>query len=235
MPETAAVAGVGTRPGPSEPEQNGAVLPGSGMARGLPGVDKMSLIRRISNQFMKIGRAVVFLHDPEHFHSRVNRLRRHGMKIGHNVSILHDTILDPSRPFLIEIGNNVTFAPRCHVLTHDASMHVFLKTTRLGKVRIRDNCFIGAGSIILPNVTIGPNAVVGAGSVVTRSVPAGSVYAGNPARFLCSLEDFLRKHEDFAKNHPCYPYPECHARWITKEQAALMATEIDATFGYSVG
>ncbi len=80
------------------------------------------------------------------------------MKIGSNVQILHDTILDPSRAFLIEIGNNVTFAPRCHLLTHDASMNIFQKKTRIGKVKIKDNCFIGAGTIILPNVTIGPNA-----------------------------------------------------------------------------
>lgn len=195
----------------------------------------MSLLRLIHNQLRKIGCAIVFLNDPGHFHSRVNRLRKKGMQIGYNVRILHDTILDPSRPFLIEIGNNVTFAPRCHVLTHDASMHTFLGKTRIGRVKLKDNCFIGAGSIILPNVTIGPNAVVGAGSVVTKDVPACSVYAGNPAIFRCSLEEFLRKHEDAAKNHPCYSYPEYHGDWITKEKAALMTQGIDGTFGYSVG
>jgi maltose O-acetyltransferase len=195
----------------------------------------MGLSRRIHNQLRKIARAIVFLNDPGHFHSRINRLKKQGMKIGNNVQILHDTILDPSRPFLIEIGNNVTFAPRCHVLTHDASMHTFLGKTRIGKVKLKDNCFIGAGSIILPNVTIGPNAIVGAGSVVTKDVPAYSVYAGNPATFRCSLEEFLHKHEDTAKSHPCYPYAEYHGDWITREKAALMTREIDATFGYSVG
>ncbi len=195
----------------------------------------MSWIRRIRNQFLKIGRATIFLSDPGHFYSRVNRLRRQGMKVGRNVKIGHSTILDSAWPFLIEIGNNVVLAPRCHVLTHDASMHLFLNATRIGQVKIKDNCFIGAGSIILPNVTIGPNAVVGAGSVVTKDVPADSVYAGNPAVFRCSLADFLRKHEGLATNHPRYAYPEYGGDRITREKAARVVAEIDGTFGYSVG
>lgn len=48
-------------------------------------------------------------------------------------------------------------------------------------VEIGDNCFIGVGAAILPNVRIGPNAVVGANAVVTRDVPPNTVVAGNPA------------------------------------------------------
>lgn len=52
------------------------------------------------------------------------------------------------------------------------------------QVTLGDNVFIGMNSIILKGVTIGTGAVVGAGSVVTRSIPAGEVWAGSPARFL---------------------------------------------------
>ncbi len=191
------------------------------------------MLKKIKSQFKKVSRALLFLNSPEHYYSRVKYLERKGMKIGKNVQILHDTILDSSRAFLIEIGNNVTFAPRCHLLTHDASMNIFQKKTRIGKVKIKDNCFIGAGTIILPNVTIGPNAIIGAGSVVTKNVPKNSVIAGNPAKFICSLEDFLKKHDHLSVQHPNYPYPEFHGDWISKENASKMEKELDNTFGYS--
>jgi serine acetyltransferase len=46
-------------------------------------------------------------------------------------------------------------------------------------------------SILLPGVRIGPNSIVGAGSVVTRDIPPDSVYAGNPARFICDTSTYL--------------------------------------------
>lgn len=51
-------------------------------------------------------------------------------------------------------------------------------------VEIGDGCFIGIGSVILPNVRLGPGCVVGANSVVTRSFPERSVLAGSPARLI---------------------------------------------------
>ena len=62
-----------------------------------------------------------------------------------------------------------------------------------GKIEIKDNCFIGINSIIMPNVTIGPNAVVGAGAVVTKDVPANTVVAGVPARVICSADEYKEK------------------------------------------
>jgi galactoside O-acetyltransferase len=49
---------------------------------------------------------------------------------------------------------------------------------------IEPRAFIGAGAIVMPGLIIGEGAVVGAGSVVTKDVPAGEVWAGNPAKFL---------------------------------------------------
>ncbi len=52
------------------------------------------------------------------------------------------------------------------------------------RVHLKKNCWIGAGSTILPGVTIGENAVVGAASVVTKDVPNNAIVAGNPAKVL---------------------------------------------------
>ncbi len=57
-----------------------------------------------------------------------------------------------------------------------------------------DNCFVGVNSIIMPGVIIGPNSIVGAGSVVTRSVAPNSVVAGNPARPLMPLEQYIERY-----------------------------------------
>jgi len=59
-------------------------------------------------------------------------------------------------------------------------------------VRIGENCWLGAGSIVLPGVTIGDNTVIGAGSVVTKDIPAGVVAVGNPCRVLRQGSDHDR-------------------------------------------
>ena len=55
---------------------------------------------------------------------------------------------------------------------------------RFVKTRLGENVAVGSNSTILGGITIGDNAVIGAGAVVTRYVPAGEVWAGNPAKFL---------------------------------------------------
>jgi acetyltransferase-like isoleucine patch superfamily enzyme len=56
-------------------------------------------------------------------------------------------------------------------------------------VHLREGCWIGAGAIILPGVTVGRNAVVGAGAVVTRDVADFTLVAGNPARVIRRTDD----------------------------------------------
>ena len=51
-------------------------------------------------------------------------------------------------------------------------------------VHIGRNCWLGAGVIVMPGVTIGDNTVIGAGSIVTRAIPSGVVAVGNPCRVL---------------------------------------------------
>lgn len=79
----------------------------------------------------------------------------------------------------ITIGKNCLFGYRVSILDHD---HTTRGLSSGKKIAIGNNCSIGAQSFILKGVTLGDGCVVGAGSVVTKSFPAGSVVAGNPAK-----------------------------------------------------
>lgn len=113
-----------------------------------------------------------------------------------------------SEPWLISIGDHVTISFDVAITTHDGASWVlrdkdeFAHRIRYGRVTIGDNCFIGAKSIIFPNVTIGNNSIVGAGSVVTRDVPENCVYAGNPARFVCTVEEYAAKQRQIPEFDP---------------------------------
>ena len=62
-----------------------------------------------------------------------------------------------------------------------------------GKIRIGNNCFIGEDAKILPGVIIESNCIVGAGSVVSKSIPKGSIVAGNPAQYIGKSSSFIEK------------------------------------------
>ena len=87
----------------------------------------------------------------------------------------------------IYVGDCTMFGPNVVVAT---AGHPILPELREQQyqynmpVRIGRNCWIGAGAIILPGITIGDNVVVGAGSVVTRDLPDSVVAVGNPCRVL---------------------------------------------------
>lgn len=127
-------------------------------------------------------------------------VKRHGglHAIGERCSILPTTVFGD--PYLTRIGNNVHFSS-CTLVGHDGSIAMLneayhVKLDSVGKIDIRDNCFIGQQAIILPNVTIGPNAIVGAGAVVTKDVPEGTIVAGVPARPVGRTEDLVKKLQD---------------------------------------
>lgn len=84
--------------------------------------------------------------------------------------------VDRRHPQGVHIGAHTYLALKCIILAHDRTRGLYLHT------RIGENCFIGAGAIVLPGVQIGDSCVVGAGAVVTRDVPPRTVVAGNPAR-----------------------------------------------------
>lgn len=125
----------------------------------------------------------------------INKLIKRGLRIGKNCKLGSCTI-DPSHCFHITIGDNVIFGPGVHVLAHDASTKLFLGYTRVANVKIGNNIFIGAHSIVLPGVTIGDNVIIGAGSVVAHDIPANSLAVGSPARVIKPLVDFLKDKQE---------------------------------------
>ena len=130
----------------------------------------------------------------------LEKLVKRGLIVGKNFNCMGEVIIDPSHCWHITIGNNVTLAPRVHILAHDASTKVFLDYTRVSNVTIGDNVFVGAGTIVLPGVSIGNNVVIGAGSVVSRDIPDGSVAVGNPAKVVKSIDEYLKIEKEKMKS-----------------------------------
>jgi len=103
--------------------------------------------------------------------------------IGNNVTIKTDVQICDG----IEIEDNV-FIGANTTFTNDKYPKSKNMDWVLLKTKICKGATIGAGSTILPGITIGQNAIIGAGSVVTHSVPAGELWLGNPARFVRKIE-----------------------------------------------
>lgn len=93
-------------------------------------------------------------------------------------------------------GPNVTVATAAHPITPELRMPV---TQYNLPVHIGKNCWIGAGAIIVPGVTIGDNTVIGAGSVVTKDIPANVVAVGNPCKVLREITEEDKKRYKYNK------------------------------------
>ena len=105
----------------------------------------------------------------------------------------HNSRIDELVPELIEIGDNFVSAPGSIILSHDSSMLYKTGMIRAEKTIIGDNVFIGANAVVLPGVKIGSNVIVGAGSVVTKNIKDGLVIAGNPAKIICTIDEYIDK------------------------------------------
>ena len=155
-----------------------------------------------------------------------------GLEVGRDISILPNVYIDYSHYWHVSIGNEVTLAPYVKIIAHDASTKRHLGYTRIGKIRIDDRVFVGAGSIILPGVTIGKNSIVGAGSVVSSDIPPNVVAAGNPAKVICTLEEYLAKRSEEMKTVPVFGAEYTLDRGVTKEMRAAMNQKMESGFGY---
>lgn len=101
-----------------------------------------------------------------------------------------------TEPYLITIGNHVQLTAGVRIHTHGGGNSVRMIDPTFdcfGKVVIGDWVYIGSGSHIMPGVSIGNGALIAAGSVVTKSVAAGTVVGGNPARYICTVEEYYQK------------------------------------------
>ncbi|GGD78141.1 acyltransferase [Paenibacillus nasutitermitis] len=155
-----------------------------------------------------------------------------GMKVGKNCSIQPQVTFDYSHCWLISIGDNVTIAPQAYLLAHDASTKRRLNYAKVGSIVIEDNVFIGARAIVMPGVTIGQSSIVAAGSVVTKSVPEGCVVAGNPARLIMKVEEYLDKMRDKLETSDIYGDEYTILGEITIEKKAEMYASLINKLGF---
>ena len=112
-----------------------------------------------------------------------------GVEIGKNSGLGEFSFLGAAGG--IKIGDNVIMGQniRMHAENHnyaDSDVLIRLQGVVHKGIVIEDNCWIGAGVVILDGVTIGQGCVIGANSLVTRNIPANSVAVGSPARVIKS-------------------------------------------------
>jgi len=132
------------------------------------------------------------------------RFRKSGLTFGKGTIIMNRLVDYGSEPYLIRIGDHCSISTGVRFITHDGGTRVFrdnpefakgrrqVDINKYGTIELKDNVYIGMDTIIMPNVTIGPNSVVGAGCVIRRNVPPNVVVAGNPARVVCTLEEYIK-------------------------------------------
>lgn len=138
----------------------------------------------LKEMFAEIGEGC-YIEPP--FHSNFGGKHCHfGKNVYANFNL---TLVDDTH---IYVGDYTMFGPNVVVAT---AGHPILPELREkgyqynSPVHIGKNCWIGAGAIIVPGITIGDNTVIGAGSVVTKDIPANVVAVGNPCRVLREIND----------------------------------------------
>jgi maltose O-acetyltransferase len=173
---------------------------------------------------------------------RIKALINNGLRLGNKTYIDRSVLIDDLFPWLISIGSNCRITYGVIIVAHDASIKTVardggskgaLDFSRIGTVSIGDNCFIGVGSVILPNVHIGNNVVIGAGSVVTHDIPDNSVAAGNPAEVKKSTKAFIDFHTENFLISPNFP----NEGWtlgngLTEENKKIMREKLKDRIGY---
>ena len=146
----------------------------------------MNFIKRMYNMFLQHKNPIKYA-------------KKCGVKLGKDVSFTGKMGFG-SEPYLISIGNHVQIAGATFI-THEGAHWVlkglepekFKDTFGYGRITVCDNVYIGSNCTILRGVTIGENTIVGACSLVNKSLEPNSVYAGVPAKKICSLEVFKEK------------------------------------------
>lgn len=160
---------------------------------------------------------------------------KYGISVGEGTRVFepHTQTIDVTRPHMLEIGKCVKIARNVTIMCHDYSRSVCISIPGMGNAGegqmtcIGDNVFIGMNATILMGTRIGNNSIIGAGAVVKGTFPDGSVIAGNPARVICTIEQFYEKH----KNKECEAAKEFVAMW--KKQNGRMPSVEEMTDAFS--
>ncbi len=184
------------------------------------------------NLYHEILRFIETLHRRK-FELYLKSLVDRGLSLGKNVRILDGCFLDPSHCFLISIGDNTVICPNVRLIAHDASTKMALGYSKIGKIEIQKNCFVGDSAIILPGVTIGANSIIGAGSVVTKDVPSGMVVAGAPAKVISSVEEYTQKIESKSSGRKIFGTEYYITRLDDKKRKEILK-EVQKEIGFIV-
>ena len=144
--------------------------------------------KMLKDMFWEIGEDC-YIEPP--FHSNFGGKHVHfGKNVYANFNL---TLVDDTHIYIGDytmIGPNVTIATACHPIMPELREKAYQYNI---PVHIGKNCWIGAGAVILPGITVGDNSVIGAGSVVTKDIPSGVVAVGNPCRILREINDHDRE------------------------------------------
>ncbi|EJD6508752.1 acyltransferase [Providencia rettgeri] len=174
-------------------------------------IEKITLraLLRISSRFNFIDDYIRF----RLYKIEKNLLKFNNVSIGKNTIIYNTKFSHSNKGDFFYIGDNCTITGATFI-GHDASPTLFMKELILKKevylngsrksyrnpIHVGNNVFIGVGAIILPGVNIGDNVIIAAGSVVSRNLESDSVYAGNPARKIKSIKNYIEKYKIIYEN-----------------------------------
>lgn len=131
----------------------------------------------------------------------IRYLRKKGIEIGKGCVFFSptETHVDTQRPHMLKIGDYAKITRNVTILCHDYSRGVYCNMRGMGNAGegrptlIGNNVFIGMNAIILIGAHIDDNSIIGAGAVVMGNYPAGAVIAGNPAKVICTIDDFYHR------------------------------------------
>lgn len=154
--------------------------------------------RMLKEMFAEIGEGC-YIEPP--FHANFGGAHVHfGKSVYANFNL---TIVDDTHVYVGDFtmfGPNVTVATAGHPILPELRKEAYQYNFT---VNIGCNCWIGAGAVIVPGVTIGDNTVIGAGSIVTKDIPSNVVAVGNPCRVIREIGE--RDREYYFKNRKIEP------------------------------
>ncbi|MGB6083988.1 acyltransferase [Moheibacter sp.] len=135
---------------------------------------------------------------PVHFTSRVGNPEKIKTGImsdpGDNIGIYIQANMG------IEIGHNVGIGAGSALISSNHNHNDHSVHDEVRPIRIGNNVFIGANSVILPGIQIGNNVVIGAGSVVAKDIPSNSIAVGNPCKVIKEKQPYIERFDQIEFN-----------------------------------
>lgn len=129
----------------------------------------------------------------KYFWSLERQARFAGVVMGSN-NLIRSRFWGSAEGYLITIGSNCGLTAGTQLFTHGgghAARSKYPNFDCFGKVTLGNYVYVGTNALIMPGVSIGDNVLIAAASVVTKSVPSNVVVAGNPAKIVCTIDEYI--------------------------------------------